>query len=155
MPQRHEGYKHDLVRWDVYDKSSRYIRVRVARKFLFCFVLFFFRRGNPSLVPRPHRRRETAWYSTAYPRSQALRNAKYTRAWRAGYIFSRDHDVIKIGPQFLEQKGNVLGVIQPVLRSTLGVYDIRPPIVIYIYIIWWVRRQYGWILHEALSACIN
>ena len=55
-------------------------------------------------------------------------------AWTARYIFSRDHDVIKIGPQFLEQKGNVLGVIQPALRSTLGVYDIRPPTVIYIYI---------------------
>ena len=51
--------------------------------------------------------------------------------WRAWYIFSRDHDVIKIGPEFLEQKGNVLRVIQPALRSTLGVYDIRPLIVIY------------------------
>ena len=39
--------------------------------------------------------------------------------------------VIKIGPEFLEQKGNVLSVIQPALRSMLGVYDIRPPIVIY------------------------
>ena len=43
-------------------------------------------------------------------------------------IFSH---VIKIGPEFLEQKGNVLSVIQLALRSTLGVYDIRPPIVIY------------------------
>ena len=43
-------------------------------------------------------------------------------------IFSH---VIKIGPEFSEQKGNVLRVIQPALRSTLGVYDIRPPIVIY------------------------
>ena len=43
-------------------------------------------------------------------------------------IFSH---VIKIGPEFLEQKGNVLSVIQPALRSTLGVYDIHPPIVIY------------------------
>ena len=32
--------------------------------------------------------------------------------------------VIKIGPEFSEQKGNVLCVIQPALRSTLGVYDI-------------------------------
>ena len=39
--------------------------------------------------------------------------------------------MIKIGPEFLEQKGNVLRVIQPDLRSTLGVYDIRPPIVTY------------------------
>ena len=43
-------------------------------------------------------------------------------------IFSH---VIKIGPEFLEQKGNFLRVIQPALRSKLGVYDIRPPIVIY------------------------
>ena len=43
-------------------------------------------------------------------------------------IFSH---VIKIGPEFSEQKGNILRVIQPALRSTLGVYDIRPPIVIY------------------------
>ena len=43
-----------------------------------------------------------------------------------------DHDVIKIGPEFLEQKGNVLRVIQPALRSTLGVYDIRSPIAIYV-----------------------
>ena len=104
----------------------------MARKIfvLFCFVFFW--RGNPSLVPRPHRRRETVWYSTAWPRSQALQNAKYTRAWRAGYIFSRDHDVIKIGPAVLEQKGNVLRVIQPALRLTLGVYDIRSPIAIYV-----------------------
>ena len=43
-------------------------------------------------------------------------------------IFSH---VIKIGPEFLEQKGNVLSVIQPALHSTLDVYDIRSPIVIY------------------------
>ena len=44
-------------------------------------------------------------------------------------IFSH---VIKIGPEFLEQKGNVLRVIQPTLRSTLGVYDIRSPIARYV-----------------------
>ena len=43
-------------------------------------------------------------------------------------IFSH---VNKMGPEFLEQKGNVLSVIQLALHSTLGVYDIRPPIVIY------------------------
>ena len=43
-------------------------------------------------------------------------------------IFSH---VIRIGPEFLEQQGNVLSVFQPALHSTLGVYDIRPPIVIY------------------------
>ena len=46
-------------------------------------------------------------------------------AWRAWYIFSRDHDVIEIGPEFL---GNVLCVIQQNLRSTLGVCDTRSPI---------------------------
>ena len=44
-------------------------------------------------------------------------------------IFSH---VIKIGSEFSEQKGNVLRVIQPALRSTLGVYDVRPPIAIYV-----------------------
>ena len=60
-----------------------------------------------------------------------LSGTQNRHAWRAWYIFSRDQDVIKIGPEFLEQKGNVLHIIQPALRSTLGVYDIRPPIVIY------------------------
>ena len=63
------------------------------------------------------------------PRLSGTRNV---HAWRAWYIFSRDHDVIKIGPEILEQKGNVLRVIQPTLRSTLGVYDIRSPIAIYV-----------------------
>ena len=62
------------------------------------------------------------------PRLSGTRNKQ---AWRAWYIFSHDHDVIKTGLEFLEQKGNILCVIQPALRSTLGVYDIRPPIVIY------------------------
>ena len=60
------------------------------------------------------------------PRLSGTRNV---HAWRAWYIFSRDHDV---GPEILEQKGNVLHVIQPALRSTLGVYDIRSPIAIYV-----------------------
>ena len=59
------------------------------------------------------------------PRLSRMRNV---HAWRAWYIFSCDRDVIKIGPEFLEQKGNVLCVIQPTLHSTLGVYDIGPPI---------------------------
>ena len=63
------------------------------------------------------------------PRLSGTRNV---HAWRAWYIFSRDHDVIKIGPEILEQKGNVLRVIQPTLRSMLGVYDIRSPIAIYV-----------------------
>ena len=52
---------------------------------------------------------------------------KYTRVESLVYFLTCDHDVIKIGPKFLDQKGNVLCVIQTVLRSTLGVYDIRPP----------------------------
>ena len=42
--------------------------------------------------------------------------------------FLRKHDVMKIGP---EQKGNVLCVVQATMCSTVGVYDIWPPIAIY------------------------
>ena len=45
-------------------------------------------------------------------------------AWRAWYLFSCDHDIFEIGPEVF---GSVLRVIQPTLRSTLGVYDIHPP----------------------------
>ena len=44
--------------------------------------------------------------------------------------FLRKHDVIKIGP---EQKDNILRVVQATMSSTLGVYDIRPPIARYMY----------------------
>ena len=64
----------------------------------------------------------------SFPGSSVMRNR---HAWRAWYILSRDHDIIKIGPEFSEQKGNVLRIIQQTLCSMLGVYDIRPPIVIY------------------------
>ena len=37
-----------------------------------------------------------------------------------------DHDIIEIGPEFLEQKGNVLFVVQLAMCSTLGVYNIGP-----------------------------
>ena len=47
-------------------------------------------------------------------------------------IFSH---VIKMGPEFLEQKGSILSVIQLDLRLTLGVYDICPPIVIYNHVV--------------------
>ena len=63
------------------------------------------------------------------PRLSGMRTV---HTWRAWYIFSRDHDVIEIGPEFLEQKVNVLRVIQPTWHSMLGVYDIGPPIVIYV-----------------------
>ena len=57
---------------------------------------------------------------------------EYEYAWRAWYLFSRDHDVIEIGPEFLEQKGNVLHIIQPTLRSMLDMYDIHSPIARYV-----------------------
>ena len=44
------------------------------------------------------------------PRLSGMQNI---HMWRVWYILSRDHDVIKIGPEFLEQKGNVLRIIQP------------------------------------------
>ena len=50
-------------------------------------------------------------------------------ARRVWYLFSRDRDVIKIGPEFLEQKGNVLCVVRPTMHSVFGVYDIHPLIV--------------------------
>ena len=59
--------------------------------------------GLPSLVPR------------------LPRNAKYTHMESP---VSHDHDLIKIGPEFLGQKGNILRVIQQTLRSMLSVYDI-------------------------------
>ena len=49
---------------------------------------------------------------------------KYMYAGRAWYLFSRDHDVIKIGPEFLEQKGNVLCVVHPTMHSTLRVSNV-------------------------------
>ena len=47
-------------------------------------------------------------------------------ARRVWYLFSRDHAVIKIGSEFLEQKGNVLCVVRPTMHSVFGVYDINP-----------------------------
>ena len=55
------------------------------------------------------------------------RNASCTRVESLVSILRR-HDVIEIG---LKQKGNVLRVFQPTVRSTLGVYDIQPPITRY------------------------
>ena len=42
--------------------------------------------------------------------------------------FLCNHDVIEIG---LKQKGNVLRIVQPTMRSMLGMYDIQPPITRY------------------------
>ena len=51
---------------------------------------------------------------------------------RAWYLFSCDHGVIKTGPEFLEQKSNVLRVAQPTRCSMLSVYDIGPSIARYV-----------------------
>ena len=48
--------------------------------------------------------------------------------WESLVYFLRKHDVIKIG---LKQKGNILYIVQPTMRSTLGVYDIQLPITRY------------------------
>ena len=42
-----------------------------------------------------------------------------------------DHDIIEIGPEFLEQKGNVLLIAQP----TKVACDIRPSIVRYMHVV--------------------
>ena len=49
-----------------------------------------------------------------------------------GIFFSCDHDVIKIGPGFLEQKGNISHIVQQTMHLTLGVYIIQPPIARYV-----------------------
>ena len=67
--------------------------------------------------------------SSLVPRLPGMRNV---HVWRAWYLFSRDHDIIKIGPKLLEQKGNILHVIQSTLCSTLSVYGIQPPIARYV-----------------------
>ena len=41
--------------------------------------------------------------------------------WESLVYFLREHDVIKIG---LKQKGNILHVVQPTMRSMLGLGDI-------------------------------
>ena len=47
------------------------------------------------------------------PHSQAppLPEREYVNTGRAWYLFSHEHDVIKIRPEFLEQKGNILHVL--------------------------------------------
>ena len=62
----------------------------------------------------------------AEPHSQASPARECVYMGRAWYLLSREHDVIEIGPEFSEQKGNVLRIVQPTMRPTLGVYDIHP-----------------------------
>ena len=54
---------------------------------------------------------------------------EYVYQGEAG-IFSH-YDIIKIGPEFLEQNSNVLHIVQPTMHSTLSVYDIQLPITRY------------------------
>ena len=68
--------------------------------------------------------------SYVWPRSQAPLELEYVYAGRACHLFSSDHDVMKIGPEFFEQKGNILHVVQPTILSTHIVYDIRPSIAV-------------------------
>ena len=65
--------------------------------------------------------------SFSLPCSQALWNAKCTHV-ESLVSFLCKHDVIKIE---LKQKGDVLRFVQPTMHSTLGVYDIQPPIIRY------------------------
>ena len=59
------------------------------------------------------------------PRLSATRNK---HAWSAWCIFSRDQNRAKV---FRIERQRFAHVIQPAVRSTLGLYDIRPPIIIY------------------------
>ena len=52
----------------------------------------------------------------SFPGSPGMRICIAGRAW---YLFLHKHDIIE-----LKQKGNVLCVLRPTMRSTLGVYDI-------------------------------
>ena len=70
-----------------------------------------------SLVPRPR---------------PAFCRLQYGKAWRAWYLFSREHDVIGKWRKFPEQTGCVSSIVQPTTHSTLDVYDNRPPLARYL-----------------------
>ena len=70
-------------------------------------------------VPQPN--------ATASPQKVTYLHAKFL------YLFSRDHDIIKIGPECLEQKGNVLHVVRLTMHLTFDVLIFPPPpIAIYV-----------------------
>ena len=73
--------------------------------------------SSGSLVPRPR---------------PAFRRLQYGKAWRAWYLFSREHDVIGKWRKVSEQTGCVSHISQLTTRSTLGVYDNRPLIARYV-----------------------
>ena len=50
------------------------------------------------------------WTSSSLPHFNLvprLSGAQSVHTWRACYLFLHDHDIIKTGPEFLEQKGNI------------------------------------------------
>ena len=49
---------------------------------------------------------------------------KYVYAGRAWYLFSREHNVFKKEPEFLERQH--LHVVQPTMCPMLSVYDTPP-----------------------------
>ena len=54
------------------------------------------------------------------------------RRCREPVFFSRDHDIIEMGPELLEQKDNILHIVQLTMCSTFSVCDICPPIARYV-----------------------
>ena len=72
--------------------------------------------GQHSLVSRPR---------------PAFHCLQYGKAWRAWYLFSREHDVIGKWEKFSEQTGCISHISQLTTRSTLGIYDNRPPLARY------------------------
>ena len=76
---------------------------------------------------------ETKEFSNLVPRPlPAFHHLQYEKAGRAWYLFSREHDVIGKWWKFSEQTGCVSRISQLTTRSTLGVYDNRPPLARYV-----------------------
>ena len=71
-----------------------------------------------SLVPRPR---------------PAFRHLQYGKAGRAWYVSPHGHYVIDKWPKFSERNSEVLHIVQPTTRSTLGVYDSRPLLARYVW----------------------
>ena len=76
-------------------------------------------RFYPSLVPRP--------------RPQLLVACSTEKQGEAG-LFSYEHDIIdKLQKKKFETKRKVSRIVQPTIRSTLGVHDSRPPLAKYVW----------------------
>ena len=98
--------------------SGQGLRTRLVYSFILSQET---QQGSPylelSLVPRPR---------------PAFRCLQYGKAWRAWYLFSREHDVIGKWQKFSEQTGCVSRIVQLTTRSTLSVYDNHPPLARYV-----------------------